>query len=383
MGEIRELKMRLFSNGMDVDGEAREALTGQGERPMTLAEYATTSGVILRLEGNVYVNAPILEDFTEDATLELTYDGDGFRLVDKKASYPADPVPVPEYVFHETDDGYPYRDLGIVHTDRIRISPVAGCSYRCKFCDLPYQLDYRTKEVDHLVEVVEAAADDPVLPAHHVTVSGGTPKTDHEDYLDECVTTVAEDVDHPVDVMMCPRPEPGYLREYRAAGVDGLFLNMELWGQDRSEDLMPQKAHLMKPHFLDSVETAVEIFGAPKVRSLVILGLEPLEDTLDGVEALASRGVVPVLSPFRPSPDTPLADHPPPDVATMREAYRRTLDVCEDHGLKPGPPCIPCHHNTLTFPDGSSYYVAHGDESSGPRRWGPEAGGITDAPENQ
>lgn len=362
MDDVRRLKLRLFAEGLDISEAAEEALTQQGGRPMTLAEYATTSGLILRLPGDVFVNAPVFEDFAADAEVTLVREGEGFALVDDAGRWPVRPVPVPEYVFEEADDGTPYRHLGVVHTDRVRVSPIGGCAYRCKFCDLPYSVDYRRKRIPNLLEVIEVARQDPVLPAHHVTVSGGTPRKPDEPYLDEAVTTIARGTDLPVDVMMCPRPETGYLREYRSAGVDGLFLNMELYGQGISERVMPQKAHLVKPHFLDSVERAVDVFGEPNVRSLVILGLEPLEDTLAGVEALAERGCVPVLSPFRPSPETPLADREPPAVETMAEAYRRTLDICEDHGLMPGPPCIPCHHNTLTFPEDREDYHFHGPQ---------------------
>ncbi len=34
----------------------------------------------------------------------------------------------------------------------------------------------------------------------------------------------------------------------------------------------------------------------------------------------------------------------------------RALDVVERHGVKLGPRCIACQHNTLTFPDASGAY---------------------------
>lgn len=327
---------------------------------MTLAEYATTSGVILELPGDIYVNAPVFENFTEGTDIRLVHRDDGFLVETDGTDVPADPVPVPEYVLATNDDGVPYQDLGVTHTDRIRISPIAGCAWRCTFCDLPYEFDYRKKEIEHLVEVVRVAAKDPVLPAHHATVSGGTPKPGDVGYLHDAVTTVAEEVDMPVDVMMVPREDPAYLEQYRDAGVDGLFLNAELVGQKASEEIMPQKAHLMKPYFLDAIDDAVGVFGAPKVRSLVILGLEPVEDTLTGVEELAERGCVPVLSPFRPAPATPLSDREPPGVEEMETAWTRTVEICADHDLKPGPPCTPCQHNTLTFPDETAFYHHHG-----------------------
>ena len=40
----------------------------------------------------------------------------------------------------------------------------------------------------------------------------------------------------------------------------------------------------------------------------------------------------------------------------LAEVYMRALDVVERHGVKLGPRCIACQHNTLTFPDASGAY---------------------------
>ncbi|MFQ5531968.1 MAG: radical SAM protein, partial [Candidatus Nanoarchaeia archaeon] len=108
---------------------------------------------------------------------------------------------------------------------------------------------------------------------------------------------------------------------------------------------------------LDFIEGAVPIFGEGNVRSLLMVGIEPLEDTLRGVEVLAERGCDPVLSPFRPDPSTPMRNEKPPNVDFLIETYERAKEITgRFSGVKLGPRCIPCHHNTLTFPDNSEKY---------------------------
>ena len=120
---------------------------------------------------------------------------------------------------------------------------------------------------------------------------------------------------------------------------------------------MASKVKACRQLYFDFIERAVGIFGAEgQVRSLILVGIEPIEDTLQGVEALAQLGCDPVLSPFRPDPATPLKDHPPASVDTLVEVYERGLEIVERYGVKLGPRCIPCHHNTLTFPDGTNTY---------------------------
>ena len=80
--------------------------------------------------------------------------------------------------------------------------------------------------------------------------------------------------------------------------------------------------------------------------------------TLDGVRFLAELGCDPVLSPFRPAKGTDLANEAPPSAAFMEEAYLAAREIATAHGVELGPRCIPCQHNTITFPEGDAYYYS-------------------------
>ena len=92
---------------------------------------------------------------------------------------------------------------------------------------------------------------------------------------------------------------------------------------------------------------------------MLMVGLEPMETTLAGVQAIAERGGVPVLSPFRPDPVTPMRDLPPPSAQYLEETYLRASEVVAQAGAYLGPTCLPCMHNTVTLPSaipgGASY----------------------------
>ncbi len=45
----------------------------------------------------------------------------------------------PEYHGRCNEAGEPYNSYAFTHADRVRISPIEGCSMTCKFCDLPYE----------------------------------------------------------------------------------------------------------------------------------------------------------------------------------------------------------------------------------------------------
>ncbi len=275
-------------------------------------------------------------------------------------TFSARPIPVPDYDCEKNSSEEPYTSYAITHTDRVRISPIEGCGMVCTFCDLPYEFRYRRKRIDGLVDSVQRAIDDKALPAKHVLISGGTPKSGKSeiDFLQTVYLTVASTFpDLDVDIMMVPLPGLLDLKTLREAGIHGLSINLEIYNQEISKKMMRAKYELGLQYYLEFIEDAVTEFGPGRVRSLLIVGLEPLEDTLKGVRELAVRGCDPVLSPFRPDPVTPLKHYPVPTVEMLERVYLESLEIVSSYpSVKLGPRCIPCHHNTLTFPDGSDVY---------------------------
>ncbi len=242
------------------------------------------------------------------------------------------------------------------HADRARLSPIAGCSFRCRFCDSSIRAEYDPRPVDQLLEALTIAKRDTVLPVKHVLISGGTPAPNDYGYLDDVFEQVIKHTDMPVDVMMWPRPDD-IIDRLSDWGVHGFALNIEVYDDDIAERLIPHKRQYGLSLYAQGLERALERTGGKgRVRSLVLVGLEPLESTLAGVEFLARLGCDPVLSPFRPARETPMENVPPPSVDMLERAYLESLDIAVRHGVKLGPRCIPCHHNTLTFPDGSEGY---------------------------
>jgi hypothetical protein len=142
-----------------------------------------------------------------------------------------------------------------------------------------------------------------------------------------------------------------------SAGAQGFAINLEVYGAERAEELTRQKHRRGLEVFEASILRAVEVTGGGgRVRSLIVAGLEPLDVTLSAVTFVAGLGCDPVLSPFRPSSTTKLAKLPPPSVEFLERLYLESLEITERLGVKLGPRCVPCQHNTVTFPDQSGAY---------------------------
>ena len=370
LAPTQHLKISLMTNGMIVSEIARAILMGEdGSRPLTLADYASTSGIAMELEGQIWVNAPIVDfnpNFVDAPPHRLEWRNGDFFVCTEEAEVKAYPLPVPAYSNERDEDGTAYTTYAITHTDRARISPVQGCTFGCRFCDLAFKRRYELEPVQGLIGSVRRALRDETLPARHILISGGVPREEDWPKLYEVYEAIpSEFPEIPVDVMMVPVPGKLDIRRLHAAGIHGLSVNLELFDRKIAQRAMRDKSQLSLGDFLDFVSEAVDVFGPGRVRSLLMVGLESVESTLSGVKVLAERGCEPVLSPFRPDPATPMRDAKPPSTDELEEVYLRAVDLVAQYGVKLGPRCIPCMHNTLTFPDGSDYYYTTGENPKG------------------
>lgn len=353
LSRAEQTKFGLLAEGMTIEDQAYEFLrSANRDRRLTPADYASTSGLILRLGDDVWVNAPIAAEnpnFVNEPRFRLVLEDDGLAIEDADTRIPAKFWIAP--TFHEGANlkGEPYTSYGYTHTDRVRVSPVEGCAMTCKFCDLPYEFRYRTKTAGDLLDTARVALDDPTQPAAHVLISGGTPKSADYEYLRECYEVIVGGLDEPVDIMMVPLDEVMDPEWLDRIGVNAISMNIEIFNRELSRKLMRRKHDQGLDHYLDSLERAGELLGDGRVRSMLMVGLEPVEDTLAGVEAISQRGCVPVLSPFRPDESTPMRNEAPPSAAVLEDVYLRALEITRALDIRLGPECIPCSHNTLTL----------------------------------
>ncbi|MEK7422686.1 MAG: radical SAM protein [Actinomycetota bacterium] len=347
--QVERLKIACLSTGVRISREALDSLGGGGA--LTVHEYPTTGGVTFVTHG-VYVNAPFDEPFCERASVELVHTGEHFLLLHDGNQLPVDRIlPLPGYLGQTMANGRLAADLVMSHADRARLSPLRGCAYDCGFCNLP-ELAYQRRSVDELSEALDIAAADAALPVRHVLISGGTPGPAHADWFSQTCADVVKRTQLPVDVMFSPQAgSVDMIDRLFEAGVEGFSINLEIYDNAAAQRHMHRKAQLATPYFEATIRRAINHLGTTgRVRSLIIPGLEPESRTIAGIEYLASLGVDPVISPFRPSRDIALVDHPPASEDSLRRILDAARAIAGRYGVALGPACVPCQHNTLTFP---------------------------------
>ena len=364
--DYTELKVRLMQQGAVFTATARRTMCRSRFGVITFSDYATTGGIVAVLDERIYVNIPVkfqntpfAVDVFEDKLI-LKYDTNpietSFRI-----------IPVPKYALdvERLSDNTPVRELVMTHADRVRISPVHGCSYHCSFCTSNAAY-YKEISCEQLEQAFNIALNDPYNKPQHVLISGGTPNEETDSYTwinDIYCYFPRKYPQYDFDVMLSPRgmrPKQTSMKDYdeflgylhNECGVKTLSVNLELYNDRLRERFIPNKATVGKENYYRFIRQAVEIFGIKSVRSCLVVGLESEEDTLNGVRALLDCGCLPVLSVFVPAPGTDMANYPAPSVEFLLETVRKAADIAREAQLQLGPLCRPCTHNSITVEDG-------------------------------
>jgi len=354
--DAQRLKFQLFAHGLSITQDALRALKkAAGGQSLSSDDFASTSGIILRLEDEVWVNAPVSiynPNFVVNSPYLLDHGQDGFVVRGEGLESRAQYWPQPAYHSQAGSDGLPLTNYVVTHGDRARLSPIHGCGMVCTFCDVPYGVRYGTKAIPAMVEAVGRAVADPLQPARHLLISGGTPRSADIGWLKDvyrAILTSYPSID--IDIMMVPVDDLLNIDELGLLGVHQLSINLELFSDDAARRFMPQKYRQGRNHYLDFIERSAVRLGAGRVRSMLMVGLEPPEETLLGVQAIVERGGVPVLSPFRPDPTTPLRSMAPPSAELMQSVFLSASEIVSKANARLGPSCVTCSHNTLTLVD--------------------------------
>jgi len=125
------------------------------------------------------------------------------------------------------------------------------------------------------------------------------------------------------------------LPKYKEAGYSHVSHNIEVWDKNLFAHICPgkDKRNGGWQHWIDSLEAAVDIFGKGHVHANIVGGLEPKSSTLEGVEYLASKGIVAKFSRFHPEAGTPLEGYRSPEAAFHWELVDKATDIYLRYGF--------------------------------------------------
>ena len=346
--EKLKLKINLLLNGVRLGNSfevhARATLESISE------------GLNIDLGNGVYVTSSI----NNRSAFVIYKTASGYDLRNGELSLRIELITPPNIQDLTTTDGTPLNKVGTFQLDRARISAFKGCIFgvlnvECKFCEIGDLKKMRKNKLKHINEFI-SYVEQQHKQIRHFLVSGGTPSDKGWGHFIDVCKEIKSVSEKPIYAMFSPPHTLGIIDELVQSGVSEIAINLEFYNNKFAKDIIPGKAAIGRESYFESLEHAVKLLGSHgAVRSILIVGIESQKDTLKGVEELASRGVVPILSIFKPLKGTKMEYMDHPDLELLLSTWEQAQKICELYSLTLGPLCPHCQNNTLTIPINAMY----------------------------
>ncbi len=343
-----KLKSQLLVQGIRFSPEVYHFLLAKGMR------RGTYSSVDLYFNESLIINCPLDIKLCSISPFKVDYENDELTLfyAECKISKVLIDFGV-EYQNLKTKNNVSYGDISFLATDRLRIHHSLGCAYKtthkgCLFCDVPASIT--SLKIEDVYEVIDWHLNNSNF--NHILIGGGSSIRDLEpSRVLSIISYIRKYTNKSIYLMSLPPQDPKILDEYFQAGLNEIAFNIEIFDRKQALRFMPHKGSISLREYKNALIRAVELWGnTGNVKCLLVYGLETDNSFLSGIYWLASHGIQPIISVFRPLRNTKMQNIIPPESSVLQKIYYDALSICQSYNLYPGPECLFCQNNTLSIP---------------------------------
>lgn len=347
---LLKLKILLLSRGLSIAPTVWKAIQETGG-----ADWEEFGAVTLKIFDKIWITAPCLERWYSISPLEIDYDrdsGDTILYYYGKKLFPIEVMKADPYGEKLTKNGHHIKDIVYMNPDRLRVYHRNGCALQnrglgCKFCDL-YGVD-KPFTFEEICEAVSYYLDDERV--NHFLIGGGSELLNNQcETIINLARFLHERSGKNIYLMSQPINDPNLLHDLKNLGVTEVAFNIEMFNRDLAKLVMPGKSKNSLKDYYDSLTMAVNLWGrSGNVRSMILLGFDDITEFEKGIYELCKLGVAPILSLFRPCPNTPLEEYMPLNEKETLCYFETAKSICDKFGIKLGPSCKACQNNTVVL----------------------------------
>lgn len=342
-----ELEIDLFCSGLRVDPSC--TLLGDA-RKVSRTRAGLGSGLEIVIPGplkDIWMNAPVEEDFARHSPYSIRKDGAQYSVLDDRsgALYPVR-IPVePRWYTMRTTKGTEMCRVGVLQGTYLGIYISNSCLYwyanpslNCKFCTTGSNVgvnEVAVKDLDDVVEVCEAAKEESGVTFVHFN-SGYQAGRDLEQAA-PYVKAVKEKVGALIGVQLMPTRELWKYDWLVDLGADHFSFCYEFQNPEYFERYLPGKQKTIgQETFFRALEYTSKRLGKGAVSGEIIAGVEPIEDTLRAIDYITGAGAFPTVCVFRPVIGSDMENHPTPRYEDMRAVFEHVYAACKRNGIPIG-----------------------------------------------
>jgi hypothetical protein len=344
-----ELEIDLFCRGLQIPS----GLSLQGARGVSRTRAGLGSGLELtiptgsRLKPRIWMNAPVVEPFVATSPYILEGEPARYRVRHQVTgdSYRVDLPQEPSWYRRFTSRDVAMSQVGVLQGTYLGIYLNAVCAYwqakpalNCRFCTTGKNVGHAelaTKTIEDVVETCWAAKEESGITFVHF--NGGYQGRHALEAVRPFIKAVKDDVGLLVGVQLTPDRDFSLYDRLFDLGVDHLSFCVELLDAAWFARICPGKARTLgQGLFFEAMEYCAGRLRRGAVSGEIIAGIEPIANTIAGIERIVSAGAFPTVCIFRPTVGSDMADWPSPAYEDMRTVMAAMYDTCRRHRMPIG-----------------------------------------------
>ena len=229
----------------------------------------------------------------------------------------------------------------------LRICFDNACNYyskneECKFCNIvPARQRNRNhvvtiKEAEDIYDVVKEAMIDnhPRSNGHvcsHLAFTAGAAKDDGLGNLPQILERLKPLLAQkyfPIVTAVTATRNREETEQLCSSGISSVAFNIEIWDEKLFSEICPGKQRRIgRNRWIESLKEARDLLKPARTLTSLVVGLEPKESLLKGIEYFSSEGIWPIMSPFIPMVGTEYEGKPSPDADWIWDVHEKATEI--------------------------------------------------------
>lgn len=311
-------------------------------------------GLHISLSNGSHVLVTASHSFDQKSPYSLDYMNGGVILLkDQNVVDKIKEVPMPNWYNKKATTKTPMPTIFLHEGEKFLHLSYSGCDYQtngqsCAFCGTG--LDWKIATPEEIGETVSQAIEE--NPNYHICLGGGTrlPNSSNMDFFYKCLTEIRKiNSKVPIWLEMTPPESDDDISRLVDLGATSFGFNIEIWDEDLRKEICPGKSNISKGHYIMAMKKVLEILGKNRVGSCLIVGLEPIKNSIDGATELAAIGVQPCLIPFKPYDKSLFKTKPPCNPDDLIKVSEAAVKAMIKNGISPekNEGCFHCESCTI------------------------------------